>query len=65
MILFNYIAHIGIDMIGAVSLSCILGVCNNPNHNHGKILTWIGNNPWKAQWVSAVIIAIITVNAIG
>ena len=63
--LFEYAVHIGLDMTGAVTFACIMGVCKNPAHNHGGILKYIGKHPWQAQMVAAVIIGVTAVHTIG
>lgn len=65
MLLFEYAVHIGLDMVGAVTFACIMGACRNPDHNHGRVLGYIGQHPWQAQWVAAIIVGIIAVNTIG
>ena len=63
--LFEYAVHIGLDMTGAVSLACIMGVCKNPNHKHGPVLRYVSRHPWHTQFVAAVIIGVLAVHTIG
>jgi hypothetical protein len=57
--------HWVIDMLGAASFACILRACDNPFHDHGRIVTWISEHRWLTQSIVAVIIAYITVQMIG
>ena len=57
--------HFVLDMSGAVSLACLLKVCNNPLHNHGRLVTWVGNHVWVTQSLLALVVAYFTVRLIG
>lgn len=55
------VVHWGIDMMGALSLGCILGICKNPDHRHGRIISWMGRHPWITQMTVAIPVAILMV----
>lgn len=57
--------HFALDMSGAATFACIMGRCNNPKHQHGSFVGWVGRHPWVTQSLAAVVIAYTAVRLIG
>ena len=57
--------HWVLDMAGAGTMWCLLRGCRNPEHQHRPLVRWLGRRPWMLQSVFALLIAYVTVRAVG
>lgn len=56
--------HWLIDMLGAFTFACIIRGCQNPQHRHSPVVSWLARNRWLAQSVLALVVAVLTVHFI-
>lgn len=56
--------HWGLDMMGAVTIACLMRGCSNPEHVHSGIVGVLTRRPWLTQTLMAFVTASAIVHSL-